>query len=119
MRIPLAPARRLRWTACFMARRCATRRSSCWATFSATSCASRSGRRISCTFSWTSLPVSSTSSLRRASIPVPPRPMMIPGRAACTVIFTALDCRSISIRGIPARYSFSLMYLRIRRSSCR
>ncbi|OFX15855.1 MAG: hypothetical protein A2V59_08330 [Armatimonadetes bacterium RBG_19FT_COMBO_69_19] len=79
------------------------RRSSCWATFSATSTASSSGRRISWTLSCTCLPVISSNSFFRASIPVPPRPMMIPGRAAWMTTRTRFAARSISTREMPAR----------------
>ena len=46
MRMPWAPSRIADCTARFMARRKATRRSSCWAMFSAISVASISGLRI-------------------------------------------------------------------------
>src|ERR1043165_1283668 len=54
MRTPLAPRRMADCIERFMARRKATRRSSCWAMFSATSWASVSGLRISTMFRWTS-----------------------------------------------------------------
>jgi hypothetical protein len=54
MRMPPAPRRMADCTARFIARRKATRRSSCWAMLSATSVASISGLRISTMFSATS-----------------------------------------------------------------
>ncbi len=42
-------------------------------------------------------------------MPVPPRPMMIPGRAEWIVIRTRFAARSISIREIPARASLRLI----------
>src|SRR5579875_2951820 len=63
------------------------------------------------------LAVIASSSFFRASMPVPPRPMMIPGRAECMVIRTRFAARSISTRAMPARASLPLMYRRMAWSS--
>jgi len=102
MRIPCAPMRMARATASFIARRNATRRSSCNATFSPTSSASRSGRRTSWMLMKVSLLVSFDSSCLSFSISAPFLPMTIPGRAVWMLIFALLAARSISIFDTPA-----------------
>ena len=57
IRTPNAPSLIADCTACFIARRNPTRRSSCWAIFSATSFASISGLRTSTIFRLTSPPI--------------------------------------------------------------
>jgi len=75
---PLAPSFIEESTVFFMARRKATRRSSCIATFSAVSCPSVSGRRISMMLIDTSFGVSFWISFFRFSISAPFLPMTIP-----------------------------------------
>jgi hypothetical protein len=94
--------RMARATASFIARRNITRRSSWSAMFSATSCASRSGRRISWISTKLSLPASLTMSLLSFSISAPFLPITMPGRAVWMCTRTFLAARSISIFGTPA-----------------
>jgi hypothetical protein len=68
-------------TARFMARRNATRRSSCCEIDSETSWASSSGLRISTMLMTTSLLVSSATRLRSFSMSAPFLPITTPGRA--------------------------------------
>jgi len=82
MRMPCAPSRIADCTARFIARRNATRRSSCWAMFSATSVASISGLRISTMFSVTSALAILERSFFRTSMSWPFLPITTPGRAA-------------------------------------
>jgi hypothetical protein len=97
-------------TAFFIARRNATRRSSCVAMFSATSCAFVSGLRTSWTSMNTSLPVNACTpgnfgspfaAVRRlptfsVSMPLPPLPMTIPGLAVYTITLALFAARSTS-----------------------
>ena len=69
--MPLAPNLSAVWTAFFMARRKAMRRSSWVAMFSATSCASVSAFRTSTTFRKTSLSVRAWRSFLMVSMPAP------------------------------------------------
>ena len=75
--------------------------SSCWAMFSATSCASPSGCLISITLMCAGRPKKLVISAFRASMPAPPRPIIMPGLPVkmFTVIIFAL--RSMSIRLMP------------------
>src|SRR5436190_341521 len=86
MRMPWAPNRIADWTARFMARRKATRRSNCWAMPSAISFASISGFRISMILRLTSLFVTLAMSPRNLSMSAPFLPMTTPGRAECKVM---------------------------------
>jgi hypothetical protein len=79
--MPSAPKRMADCTARFMARRKATRRSSCWAMFSATRVASISGLRISMILRCTSPPVIACKSRRSFSMSAPFLPITTPGRA--------------------------------------
>ena len=72
-------------TARFIARRNDTRRSSCWAMFSATSAASISGLRTSTMLRCSSDLVNCASFLRSTSMSAPFLPMITPGRAAWIV----------------------------------
>ena len=78
---PLAPERMAEVSARFIARRKATRPSSCSAIDWATSFASSSGRLISRMLTRTGLPVIWWSSRRSASTSEPDLPMTMPGRA--------------------------------------
>src|SRR5579885_2050434 len=78
---PFAPARNAFCTACFMARRKATRFSSCSAILRPTRVASSSGWRISRMFRRTRLWVFASSSARSRSTFSPLLPMTMPGRA--------------------------------------
>ncbi len=93
---PLAPALMVRWIDCLIALRKAMRRSSCPATFCASSMPSSSGWRISLISSLTFLFVSLPTFVRSASTFAPPLPMTIPGLAVWTVTVTWLMPRSIS-----------------------
>ena len=81
MRMPSAPSRMADCTARFMARRNATRRSSCWAIESATRTASTSGLRTSTMLMVTSAFVILPTSLRNFSMSAPFLPITTPGRA--------------------------------------
>ena len=102
MRMPCAPKRIADCTARFMARRKATRRSSCWAMPSAISFASISGLRISTMLRLTSLVVILAMSRRSLSISAPFLPMTTPGRAECSVIRVFFAARSMRMRAIAA-----------------
>jgi hypothetical protein len=108
--MPLAPNFIEVATAFFIARRNATRRSSWVAMFSATSCALVSGLRTSWTSMNTSLLVNACTpgnfgspfaALWRlptfsVSMPLPPLPMTMPGRAVNTITFALFAARSTS-----------------------
>ena len=79
--MPSAPRRIADCTARFIARRNATRRSSCWAIDWATSVASISGLRTSTMLMWTSESVIVATFLRSFSMSAPFLPMTMPGRA--------------------------------------
>ena len=102
MRMPSAPSRMADCTARFMARRKATRRSSCWAMVSATSLASISGLRTSTMLRCTSDVVSLASSPASFSISAPFLPISTPGRAVCTVTRHFLCGRSMTTLEMPA-----------------
>jgi hypothetical protein len=117
-RQPRAPRDIVRWTACFIARRKATRRSSWSATERATSCASISGTRTSSMLRRSRRSVAFCSAVRSRSAFWPPRPMTMPGFAVFTVIVTWLALRSISTWLIAASGSVRSTRCRSRRSSC-
>ena len=117
--IPLAPARIVRWMACFIARRKAIRFSSCWAMSSPTSLASKSGFLISTMLMCTRLPVRLFNSFRSFSTSEPPLPITIPGLAVWIEMLTRLAARSISICEIEALANLFRMNFRIRKSSCK
>src|SRR5881227_3638502 len=98
MRMPSAPRRIADCTARFMARRNATRRSSCCAIDSATSVASSSGLRISTMLMTTSDAVMSATFLRSLSMSAPFLPITTPGRAEWMVTRHFLCGRSITMR---------------------
>src|SRR5437868_64750 len=102
MRMPWAPNRIADWTARFMARRKATRRSNCWAMPSAISFASISGFRISMILRLTSLFVTLAMSPRSLSMSAPFLPMTTPGRAECKVMRVFFAARSINTFEIAA-----------------
>ncbi len=116
--MPLAPKRWADSTALRIARRKATRLTSCIAIASATSWASISGLSISRmlmnTSRWVRLRISSLS--RSTSTPL--RPMMIPGREVRMLTFSLLAARSISIADTPACPSRFFKLSRSLRSSC-
>ncbi len=118
MRMPSAPSRMADCTARFMARRKATRRSSCWAIDSATSCASSSGLRISTMLMTTSLSVSLATERRSFSMSAPFLPMTTPGRAEWMVTRHFLCGRSITIFDTAACLSCFISSARILMSSC-
>jgi len=100
----------------FIARRNITRRSSCWATLSATSLASSSGLRISAMFTLTALtpsPDRPAISWRSRSMSSPFLPITIPGRAVWIVTCSARAGRSICTRLTEACDSFFSMNSRI------
>src|SRR5262245_56305264 len=101
-----------------MARRNATRRSSCCEIDSATSCASSSGLRISTILMTTSLSVSLATDLRSFSMSAPFLPITTPGRAEWMVTRHFLCGRSITIFDTAACFRLSISSLRMRRSSC-
>src|SRR5438477_5295550 len=101
-----------------MARRNATRRSSCCAIDSATSCASSSGFRISTMLMTTSLSVSAATDLRSFSMSAPFLPITTPGRADWMVTRHFLCGRSITILETAACLSASCNSSRIFMSSC-
>ena len=100
-----------------MARRMETRRSICWAMFSATSWASISGLRISTMFTCTSEPVIFPISVRSLSMSAPFLPITTPGRAVWMVIRAFLAGRSMTMRETPAWARRSRRKSRILRSS--
>src|SRR6478736_911855 len=102
-----------------MARRNATRRSSCCEIDSATSCASSSGLRISTMLITTSLSVSFATTLRSFSISAPFLPITTPGRAEWMVTRHFLCGRSITMCDTAACLSCFISSLRILMSSCR
>ncbi len=120
----MAPARIAVWTARRIARRNATRPTSCSATPCASKAASVSGRDslaawfMSSTFTSTRFFVKRSTSLRSRSTSAPLRPMTMPGRAVRmkTQIWSPL--RSMSMLEMPARESRPRMCLRIHTSSC-
>ena len=101
-----------------MARRNATRRSSCCAIDWATSVASISGLRTSTMLRCVSDLVISVSFLRSFSMSAPFLPMMRPGRAAWIVTRHFLCGRSITTFETAACFSSFSRYSRIFRSSC-
>ena len=115
---PLAPERIAEVRARFIARRKATRFCSCSAIDWATSLASSSGRFTSRMLTFTGLPVSLCSSLRRASTSLPDLPMTMPGRAVWMSTATS-PRRSIVMLESPAWESLFSMWSRICRSSWR
>src|SRR5258707_760603 len=118
MRMPWAPSRTADCTARFMARRNATRRSSCWAIDSATSVASSSGLRISTMLMTTSEAVMSATFLRSLSMSAPFLPITTPGRAEWIVTRHFLCGRSITMRATAACLSSLCRISRILTSSC-
>ena len=114
---PWAPARIVFISDCLIARRNAIRFSSCAATFSATSCALSSGFLISWIVTRTRFPVVFSSSSRNWSTLVPPLPMTMPGFAVWSVIVSADEERSVSIRATPAFFSRASSIRRSRTSS--
>ena len=117
MRIPCAPSRIADCTARFIARRNATRRSSCCAMPSAISLASISGLRISTILRLTSLLVTLVRSVRSFSISAPFFPITTPGRAECNVIRVRRAARSMTTRESPAWLRRRCRNLRKPRSS--
>ena len=99
--------------------------------FSATSCAAVSALRTSCTSMKTSFSVNdwtpgkSVSPLAavlrlpifRVSMPLPPLPMTMPGRAVKTMTLHLLAARSISTPAMPAFWRYSLTARLMRMSS--
>src|SRR3984893_14099395 len=118
IRIPSAPRRIADCTARFIARRNATRRSSCCAIDSATSVASSSGLRISTMLMTTSDAVISATRLRNLSMSAPFLPITTPGRAEWIVTRHFLCGRSITIRATAACFSSLCRISRILTSSC-
>ena len=116
---PWAPARIVFIRDCLMARRKAIRFSSWAATFSATSWAASSGFLISWIVTRTRLPVIFSSSSRSWSTLVPPLPMTMPGLAVCSVMVSADEERSVSIRARPAFFKRIISIRRKRTSSSR
>ena len=114
---PCAPARIVFISDCLMARRNAIRFSSWAATFSATSWALSSGFLISWMVTRTRFPVIRSSSSRSWSTLVPPLPMTMPGLAVCSVMVSADDERSVSIRATPAFFRRASNIFRRRLSS--
>jgi hypothetical protein len=89
----------------FMARRNATRRSSCWAIDSATSVASISGLRTSTMLMTTSILVIFETLLRSLSMSAPFLPITTPGRAEWMVTRHFLCGRSMTIFDTAACFS--------------
>src|SRR5690606_30563680 len=117
--MPSAPSRIVFVTARRIARRNCTRRSSCCAIPSATSCASSSGFLISEMFSRTScsgIPKSRDTSLRSASMSSPFLPITMPGRAVWIVMLAFFAGRSIWMRLTEACDSFFFRKARTFRS---
>src|SRR6266446_3987018 len=112
--IPLHPKRRAESTALRMARRNATRFSSCSAIDSATSCASSSGRWTSWMSMCTSRFVRFWISPLSLSISAPLRPMMLPGRAVNRRITSLLAARSISLELIDVERCSRVLGLALR-----
>src|SRR5437660_1240269 len=102
IRMPSGPRRIADCTARFMARRKATRRSSCCAIDSATRVASSSGLRISTMLMTTSEAVMSATRLRSLSMSAPFLPITTPGRAEWIVTRHFLCGRSITMRATAA-----------------
>src|ERR1700720_2542859 len=119
IRMPSAPRRIADCTARFMARRNATRRSSCCAIDSATSVASSSGLRISTMLMTTSEAVISATRLRSLSMSAPFLPITTPGRAEWIVPRHFLCGLSMTIFEIAACLRFFMSVARIAMSSCR
>src|SRR5579883_2731841 len=118
MRMPSAPRRIADCTARFMARRNATRRSSCCAIDSATRVASSSGFLISTMLITTSDEVMSATFLRSLSMSAPFLPITTPGRAEWMVTRHFLCGRSITMRATAACLSSLCRISRILTSSC-
>src|SRR6266481_4043653 len=118
IRMPSAPRRIADCTARFMARRNATRRSSCCAIDSATSVASSSGLRISTMLMTTSEAVISATRLRNLSMSAPFLPFTTPGRAEWIVTRHFLCGRSITILATAACFNSLCRISRILTSSC-
>ena len=116
--MPRAPKRRADSTALRIARRNATRFSSCIATDSEMSCASSSGFWISWMLMKTSRLVFFWISCFSLSTSVPLRPMMMPGREVKMSIYSRLTARSVSIFETPACAKRVLSVDRSARSSC-
>ncbi len=119
MRMPSAPSRSADCIDRLMARRNATRRSSCWAMVSATRAASISGFLTSTMLRWTSDWDSLASSLRIFSMSAPFLPISTPGRAVWTVTRHFLCGRSITTLEMLALRRCFMMCRRIAMSSCR
>ena len=102
MRIPFAPNFIVEIIDFFIARRNATRRSSCSAMFSATSWASSSAFRISLMLMKMSRLVNCASSLRSVSTSAPRLPIRMPGRAVWMFTTTFSPVRSITTFEMPA-----------------
>ena len=118
MRMPSAPSRMADCTARFMARRNATRRSSCCAIDSATSVASISGLRTSTMLMVTSALVMLVTSLRSFSMSAPFLPITTPGRAEWMVTRHFRCGRSMTIFDTAACFSCFISASRIAMSSC-
>src|SRR5580658_2880748 len=118
MRMPSAPRRMADCTARFIARRNATRRSSCWAIDSATRVASISGLRTSTILIATSEVVSLATCLRSFSMSAPFLPMTTPGRAEWMLMRAFLCGRSMTIFEIAACLRLLVSESRIFMSSC-
>ena len=116
---PLAPERMAEVSERFIARRKATRFTSCSAIDWATSLASSSGRLISRMFTFTALLVILWSSLRRASTSMPDLPITMPGRAVW--MFTSISVLFFLIVMLerPAWASLPSMWSRMWMSSIR
>src|ERR1700724_415205 len=117
--MPSAPSLIADCTARFMARRKATRRSSCWAIESATRTASISGLRTSTILMRTSDSVIFATILRILSMSAPFLPITTPGRAEWIVTRHFLCGRSMTIFEIAACLRFFMRVARIAMSSCR
>ena len=115
--MPSAPSRMADCTARFIARRNATRRSSCWAIEAATRLASTSGLRTSTMLMWTSESVIAATFLRSFSMSAPFLPMTMPGRAEWMVTRHFLCGRSMTIFDTAACLRSSISALRIFMSS--
>ena len=116
---PLAPERMAEVSERFIARRKATRFTSCSAIDWATSLASSSGRLISRMFTFTALLVILWSSLRRASTSLPDLPITMPGRAVWMLTSTSPLFFLIVMLDRPACESLLSMCSRILMSSSR
>ena len=118
MRMPCAPSRIADCTARFMARRNATRRSSCWAIDCATRCESISGFLTSTILMCTSDLVIEATFLRSFSMSAPFLPMTMPGRAVWMVTRHFLCGRSTTTFDTAACFRSFISAPRMRTSSC-